>query len=248
MTDTAERTEKIRRLTAMGVSLADIAKRFGLDQNTVVRIRVEHGFSPQQSKAWTDDEIAILKRMFAEGASAFDMAMALPGRSRNAVIGACHRMGLFRPKPSAPAARQSLVAPPVKKVLVRKKRTGLRPKTQSPHAGRPEHIVGDEAAIQRVRAKKAGEGRSLVERVENGCGVHSPNARPLLEASGCKWPIERDGRTLYCCNPVQGVGKGRYWCAGHLSAGVMRQPSQFSDKAIETMVKHDRVEPMAVAA
>lgn len=245
MTDTADRTEKIRKLTAMGVSLADIAKRFGLDEKTVTKIRIEHGFSPQPSKGWTDNEIATLKRMFAEEASAFEIAMQLPGRSRNAVIGACHRMGLFRPTLPKPKVRR---VPPPKKALARAKRSEPKPAAQNPHHGRQGHVVGDEATIQKVRAKKAGEGRTLVERVENGCGVLSPNARPFLQASGCKWPIERDGQTLYCCNPVQGQGRGRIWCAGHLSAGVMRQPSEFSDKAIQTMVKHDGVEPMADAA
>ncbi|MEH6676158.1 MAG: GcrA family cell cycle regulator [Phenylobacterium sp.] len=197
---------------------------------------------------WTDDELATLNRLWKEGKSASEIARSLRTRSRNSVIGKVHRLGLdkvTRETPSEPLEHRFKGVEAVRKVRYQK---GAKPPMQSPHLGRPGHVVGDDAAIQRVRDKKAGEGRSLVERVENGCGVHSPNARPLLEATGCKWPIQRDGQTLYCCNPVQGEGKGRYWCAGHLSAGVMRQPGKFSDKAIETMVKHDRVEPMAAAA
>ncbi len=79
--------------------------------------------------SWTDERINTLKRMWAEGQSASQIAKELTGVTRNAVIGKVHRLGLAgrttpsrpvkrpprlaRPKPQAPAAPVAApVAPP----------------------------------------------------------------------------------------------------------------------------------------
>lgn len=46
--------------------------------------------------AWTQERVEILKRMWADGASAGDIADRLRGVTRNAVIGKVHRLGLER--------------------------------------------------------------------------------------------------------------------------------------------------------
>jgi GcrA cell cycle regulator len=72
--------------------------------------------------AWTEERIERLKAMWAEGATASEIADKLGGVSRNAVIGKAHRLGLeARPspvkpgeekeQPAAPAARQPKAAP-----------------------------------------------------------------------------------------------------------------------------------------
>ena len=43
---------------------------------------------------WTDERVETLKNMWLSGASAVDIAGALGGLSRNAVIGKIHRLGL----------------------------------------------------------------------------------------------------------------------------------------------------------
>lgn len=49
---------------------------------------------------WTDDRIDALKRLWAEGKSASEIAGQLDGPSRNAVIGKAQRLGLeSRPSP-----------------------------------------------------------------------------------------------------------------------------------------------------
>lgn len=45
-----------------------------------------------EGQGWSDEELATLKEMWLEGASATRIANALPGRSRNAVLGKVHRM------------------------------------------------------------------------------------------------------------------------------------------------------------
>ncbi len=53
--------------------------------------------------AWTDDRVAILTKLWAEGLSASQIAKQLGGVTRNAVIGKVHRLGLSgRAKPSSP--------------------------------------------------------------------------------------------------------------------------------------------------
>lgn len=55
--------------------------------------------------AWTEDRVAILTKLWAEGLSASQIANQLGGVTRNAVIGKVHRLGLSgRAKPSRPKA------------------------------------------------------------------------------------------------------------------------------------------------
>ncbi|MDO5370357.1 GcrA family cell cycle regulator [Paracoccus sp. (in: a-proteobacteria)] len=58
--------------------------------------------------SWTDDRVETLKRMWAEGQSASQIAKELGGVTRNAVIGKVHRLGLSNrtegeEQPAAPA-------------------------------------------------------------------------------------------------------------------------------------------------
>jgi GcrA cell cycle regulator len=53
---------------------------------------------------WTDDRVEALKRLWADGLSAGQIAKQLGGVTRNAVIGKVHRLGLSgRAAPSKPA-------------------------------------------------------------------------------------------------------------------------------------------------
>ncbi|WP_225028809.1 GcrA family cell cycle regulator [Xinfangfangia pollutisoli] len=69
--------------------------------------------------SWTDERVETLKRMWAEGQSASQIAKELGGVTRNAVIGKVHRLGLSNrvggseeeEKPAAPA-RAEPSAPP----------------------------------------------------------------------------------------------------------------------------------------
>ena len=56
--------------------------------------------------AWTDDRVATLTKLWADGLSASQIAKQLGGVTRNAVIGKVHRLGLSgRAKPSSPARK-----------------------------------------------------------------------------------------------------------------------------------------------
>lgn len=62
--------------------------------------------------AWTDDRVATLTKLWAEGLSASQIAKQLGGVTRNAVIGKVHRLGLSgRAKPSRPKPAKTKTAP-----------------------------------------------------------------------------------------------------------------------------------------
>jgi hypothetical protein len=53
------------------------------------------------SRPWSDDEDAIVKRMWADGKTGGEISAQLPGRTRSAIIGRVHRLELeSRPDPS----------------------------------------------------------------------------------------------------------------------------------------------------
>src|ERR1700686_3952219 len=65
--------------------------------------------------SWTDERIDQLKSLWEQGMTASQIADALGGVSRNAVIGKAHRLGLqSRPSPvrSADVGSEEPVAPP----------------------------------------------------------------------------------------------------------------------------------------
>ena len=63
--------------------------------------------------AWTEDRVDVLKKLWAEGHSASQIAKELGGVTRNAVIGKVHRLGLSgRATPSRPVKRPPRLARP----------------------------------------------------------------------------------------------------------------------------------------
>lgn len=70
--------------------------------------------------SWTDERIELLKKLWADGLSASQIAAELGGVTRNAVIGKVHRLGLSgrvksagssTPRPRKPIIRQTTSAP-----------------------------------------------------------------------------------------------------------------------------------------
>lgn len=63
--------------------------------------------------AWTNDRVETLKKLWAQGLSASQIAKQLGGVTRNAVIGKVHRLGLSgRATPSRPPSRVSTASRP----------------------------------------------------------------------------------------------------------------------------------------
>ena len=60
--------------------------------------------------SWTDERVETLKKMWAEGQSASQIAKELGGVTRNAVIGKVHRLGLSNRATGTPAKEETEVA------------------------------------------------------------------------------------------------------------------------------------------
>lgn len=59
--------------------------------------------------SWTDERVALLKKLWGEGKTAAEIASALGGITRNAVIGKAHRLKLSnRLSPIQPAPKKSM--------------------------------------------------------------------------------------------------------------------------------------------
>ncbi|WP_300376112.1 GcrA family cell cycle regulator [Henriciella sp.] len=67
--------------------------------------------------SWTEERVEVLKKLWAEGHSASQIAKQLGGVTRNAVIGKVHRLGLSgRATPSRPVKRPPRLARPKPRV------------------------------------------------------------------------------------------------------------------------------------
>jgi GcrA cell cycle regulator len=157
--------------------------------------------------SWTDERIALLKKMWKEGKSAAEIAKTLgKGVTRNAVIGKAHRMGLSgRPSPikkpaaSAPKKEKETASSlkPAKGALKEK----IRPSAPAPGSGK----VG--AAIQ----KEVEELKKIEKEV---LPLNGGVALIDLTERMCKWPIgdPREDDFTFC---GRGIRPGTPYCPDH---------------------------------
>ncbi|MAM95028.1 MAG: GcrA cell cycle regulator [Parvibaculum sp.] len=153
---------------------------------------------------WTDERVELLKKLWAEGLSASQVAKQLGGVTRNAVIGKVHRLGLSgRAMPSRPARTR----PQAPRTLVR---------------GRPDPLTAEpreEEQAQNQSAKKA-ESSQTEER-----GLEPAQRATVLTLTEhtCKWPIGDPGRPgFHFCG--RGAEHGSPYCTEH--ARMAYQPAQ----------------------
>jgi len=147
---------------------------------------------------WSDDRITALRTLWREGQSSPQIAAALGGVTRNAVIGKIHRLGLSgRAAPSTPA---------------RAPRGSVEGSSQPPRAA---------GSSPRRRGAVPPPFPPMV--APEGPGLIADMA--LLRAHACKWPIGdpkaadfsfcgRFAAGRYCLNHEgQGVQPGKVWRA-----------------------------------
>ena len=76
---------------------------------------------------WSDDRVTTLKSLWRDGQSASQIARALGGVTRNAVIGKIHRLGLSgRPAPSRPGRTRVVRLP--RPVAISRRQANLPPR------------------------------------------------------------------------------------------------------------------------
>ena len=157
--------------------------------------------------AWTEDRVEVLKKLWAEGHSASQIAKELGGVTRNAVIGKVHRLGLSgRATPSRPVKRPPRLARP--KPRIQPDGTVITPKPQRT-AAEPDLKPNEKVAMLAALPPKPladGEAATIL----------------TLRDSMCKWPIgdPADPKFAFCGRKST---SGPY-CAEH--AKVAFQPAK----------------------
>lgn len=159
--------------------------------------------------SWTDDRVAQLKKLFEAGLSASEIAVELGGVTRNAVIGALHRRGLFD------AAR-------VKPAGTIDRRPG-RQAARARQARQPRMVT--------VSRPIAVEQTIVPPPPRNDAQIPLDQRRDLagLDAHCCHWPVGHPGTEgfFFCGAPVLNFGEP--YCASHMHrATASNQPRRRS--------------------
>jgi GcrA cell cycle regulator len=126
--------------------------------------------------AWTEERVELLKKLWAEGLSASQIAGRLGGVTRNAVIGKVHRLGLAG---RATSSRSSAPRPR---------------RTHVPRANRAPSLMfgtrGNTALKPQYEAEQDAEPAPLVELV---IPLNERASIMTLKESMCRWPIGDPG-------------------------------------------------------
>ena len=135
---------------------------------------------------WTDDRVATLTKLWADGLSASQIAKQLGGVTRNAVIGKVHRLGLSgRAKPSSPARKAAArktaattAARPAAAATARKPKPKAKP-VRTPSAPRTPRVIAKAPPPPPLEAKLMSNGEFAT----------------ILTITDhmCKWPIGDPG-------------------------------------------------------
>lgn len=172
--------------------------------------------------SWTDERVDQLKKMWAEGQSASQIAKELGGVTRNAVIGKVHRLGLSNRAGSAPAKPEKKTAKadaPAAKASAKAqpKAPETPPRPVVPHR-KPIITAGQPLPPQPSANEISPEALASVREVEKKSKKIS--LMELTERT-CKWPVGDPATEdfWFCGLPVQ---QGKPYCEAHV--GVAFQP------------------------
>ena len=195
--------------------------------------------------SWTDERVETLKKMWAEGQSASQIAKELGGVTRNAVIGKVHRLGLSnraggpvanpapaaKPepvKPARPAAAPAeaeaadddapaAVADPVPEPAPEPRAPAAAP-AAAPVARKPIVPAGQPLPPQPAAGEISPEAMATVREAEK-----KSRKLTLMELTErtCKWPVGDPATPdfWFCGLPTQ---QGKPYCDAHV--GVAFQP------------------------
>ncbi len=183
--------------------------------------------------SWTEERVETLKRMWAEGQSASQIAKELGGVTRNAVIGQVHRLGLSNRAggtPSATTAKPAAKEKPAKpakpvRPAAKKAEAAAEPaadaatETPAPTPARKPIIPAGQPLPPQPSANEISpEALETVREVEK-----TAKKLTLMELTErtCKWPIGDPATEdfWFCGLPVQ---PGKPYCEAHV--GVAFQP------------------------
>ena len=160
--------------------------------------------------AWTDERVEILKKLWAEGLSASQIAARLGGVTRNAVIGKVHRLGLSgRATPSrVPRPKPQRTREPSHPSKISSFRTAGSTALKVDAELDAEPLIEPEAApLREVEVSPPGERCNILQ----------------LSDKTCRWPIGDPGTEEFCfCGSSPKAGQP--YCAHHVQ--IAYQPAQ----------------------
>ncbi|WP_188612786.1 GcrA family cell cycle regulator [Chelatococcus reniformis] len=164
---------------------------------------------------WSDDRVELLKRLWAEGLSASQIATAMGGITRNAVIGKVHRLGLSgRAKAAAsgvPKPRKSVAAPP-------------RSTAASPRPAQGPTVQGNTVLAVSMRIETdAYEPHPATQAADVVVPLSERVTITELRENMCRWPLgdPTSAEFRFCGNRTT---PGQPYCAHH--ARIAYQPPE----------------------
>ena len=193
--------------------------------------------------SWTEERIERLKAMWAEGATASQIADELGGVSRNAVIGKAHRLGLeARPSPvkpgeekehrapaaAAPAPRPAPAERPAPKAAdsAAERPAPAKPATQRPHADLQYRSIGPGGFVRQGPGEQQAPIPPAPPRrlVPAKPSPEVADKTSLLDLNDriCKWPMGHPGEPdfHFCGAPAN---PGFPYCVDHCGVAYQAQ-------------------------
>lgn len=164
--------------------------------------------------AWTDERVDLLKKLWADGLSASQIAGRLGGVTRNAVIGKVHRLGL------------SGRATTTRTKAARPRRAAARPKPQTGGGGAYMRTQGNAALKLYYETDEEQQPEAIIKPMLVQELYIPPDQRAsilTLKETNCRWPIgdPTDDEFHFCGR--DSLESGPY-CEYH--ARVAYQPAQ----------------------
>jgi GcrA cell cycle regulator len=160
---------------------------------------------------WTDERTELAVKLWQGGKTAAEVAKALGGVTRNAVIGRMHRMGLSRRDPATLAHIRN-------DGLTHRERYEIKRKHDRAHLAKPTRATVE----KRERALGVRAIKALIQpetlREKLACRV-VPHMIGILDLrpSHCRWPYDVPGGFAYC-----GHSKARgSYCRDHARAAYI---------------------------
>ncbi len=183
--------------------------------------------------SWTDERVEKLKTMWGEGQSASQIAKALGGVTRNAVIGKVHRLGLSNRATgakSAAAAAPAAEAKPAKPAPKAAPAAAPAPKVEAaPAPAAPPKPVIQSSTMRREPPPPTPAMVEDAARTAQALAAIQKKAKKLdlleLTERTCKWPIGDPATDdFYFCG--LGCAPGKPYCEAHVAVAFQPMSSR----------------------
>ncbi len=186
--------------------------------------------------SWTDDRVEKLKAMWGEGQSASQIAKALGGVTRNAVIGKVHRLGLSNratgAKSAAASAAPTAEAKPAKAAPKSAPAATPAPTAETVVVAAPATPHKPVIQSSTMRREPPPPTPAMVEdaaRTAQALAAIQKKAKKLdlleLTERTCKWPIgDPATEDFYFCG--LGCAPGKPYCEAHVAVAFQPMSSR----------------------